>query len=222
MRRSGNSAFRAVVVASIEDATEHLKEGVITMPYKNHNPIVSAVDDNELCCPSCGSGKVRTEEIDHCFPYGEGTSAVELSSRVPLRKCQDCGEEYLDNEAEELMHEAVCLHLGVMNPREVRDIRRQCGGLSRVEFARITRLGEATVGRWERGELIQNAAYDQFLHLLTYPENLIRLQEKVNRARSKPNTASASWAAKRFRVISVTADLTEQAARFDLNMTGAA
>ncbi len=192
------------------------------MAYKDQWPMRSVENDNELICPACDSTKVETETVEHRFPYGEGNSAVELTCRVPVRKCQSCGEEYLDNEAEELMHDAACLHLGVMNPHEVRSIRRQCGGLSRAQFARITRLGEATIGRWERGELIQNAAYDQLLHLLTYPENLIRLQERLGRAERQPNAASASHVADRFRVISVTDDLAEQATTFALNTTGAA
>ena len=192
------------------------------MSYEAQDPLHSVEINDSLRCPACGGDKVVTETIEHRFPYGEGNSAVELLSRVPLRKCQDCGEEYLDSEAEDLMHEAVCLHFGVMNPQEVRDLRRRCGGLSRAEFARITRLGEATIGRWERGELIQNAAYDQLLYLLTYPENLIRLRERLDNPRSQEEEASSAVDGPRFRVISVTEDLTERATMFALNVAGAA
>ncbi len=191
------------------------------MDHEDQRPTCSVGDDNELCCPACGSDDITTETIEHRFPYGEGKSAVELSSRVPLRKCQGCEEEFLDNEAEELMHDSVCCHLGVMSPREVRAVRRQCGSLSRGEFARITRLGEATIGRWERGELIQNAAYDQLLHLLTYPENLIRLRERLGQPTAQSVEGTALPGPK-FRVISVTPDLTERADEFALNRTGAA
>jgi DNA-binding transcriptional regulator YiaG len=70
-----------------------------------------------------------------------------------------------------------------MTPAEVRAVRQKAGSLSRAEFARITRLGEATIGRWERGELIQNAANDQLLYLLTFPENVVRLRDRIE----KPN-----------------------------------
>jgi len=66
--------------------------------------------NNTLRCPSCDSNKISTEEINHCFPYGQG----ELSANVPLRKCQNCGEQYLDHEAEELMGVAIRLHLNTI------------------------------------------------------------------------------------------------------------
>ncbi len=164
------------------------------MPYRNRNSSVSGFRERDLSCPECGSERIVTETIDHRFPYGQEDSAVELSARIPVRRCEECGDEFLDDEAEDLMHEAVCRHLGVMTPSEVRAIRQQCGSLSRAEFARITRLGEATIGRWERGQLIQNAAYDQLLHLLTFPENLTRLRQRVERAEpaAAPSAAAAT------------------------------
>lgn len=192
------------------------------MPYRDGNSIVSAFRDCDLSCPECGSERIVTEAIDHRFPYGQEDSAVELSARIPVRRCKECGDEFLDDEAEDLMHEAVCRHLHVMKPSEVRTIRQQCGGLSRAEFARITRLGEATIGRWERGELIQNAAYDQLLHLLTFPENLIRLRKRVERAEPAAAPRAVVPTTQRFRALDVTAELATEATSFVLNTAGAA
>lgn len=152
------------------------------MPYENNNLIVSASSDEKLSCPECGSERITTEEIDHRFPYGQEEAAIELSARIPVRRCEECGDEFLDYKAQDLMHEAVCRHLHVMTPSEVVAIRKKHRGLSRAEFARVTRLGEATIGRWERGQLIQNAAYDQFLYLLTFPENFARLLKRIENA----------------------------------------
>lgn len=152
------------------------------MAYQDKNVVLSDVHDDALSCPDCESDRIVTEWIDRPFPYGRGDCSVELSARIPVRRCEECGDQFLDAEAEDLMHEAVCRHLGVMTPSEVRAIRRQSGGLSRAEFSRITRLGEATIGRWERGELIQNAAYDQLLYLLTFPENRVRIRERAERS----------------------------------------
>jgi putative zinc finger/helix-turn-helix YgiT family protein len=138
-------------------------------------------EDTSLSCPSCGHGTVQTTYIEHKFSYGDGDRSVELSANVPLRRCPECGVEFFDSVAEELQHEAVCRHLGVMTPAEVRAVRQKTGSLSRGEFARITRLGEATIGRWERGELIQNAANDQLLYLLTFTENLERLRDRIEK-----------------------------------------
>jgi DNA-binding transcriptional regulator YiaG len=141
-----------------------------------HNGLMPLSQHCELSCPSCGADSVETVEIEHPFTYGDGDRAVALKAVIPVRRYMKCCYEFLDAEAEERQHDAVCRHLGVMTSSEVRAIRQQCGGLSRAEFARVTRLGEATIGRWERGELIQNAANDQYLHLLRYPENVERLR----------------------------------------------
>jgi putative zinc finger/helix-turn-helix YgiT family protein len=138
-------------------------------------------EENSLSCPSCGHGPVQTTQVEHKFLYGDGDKGVELSATVPLRRCPECEVEFFDSAAESIQHEAVCRHLGVMTPAEVQALRRICGPLSRGEFARITRLGEATIGRWERGELIQNAANDQLLYLLTFPENLTRLRDRLDK-----------------------------------------
>lgn len=192
------------------------------MPYKRFNTFTPDLPSRTFACPECGGQNVHTELIDHRFSYGNGDSAVGLVARVPLRKCRDCQAEYLDSEAEDLMHEAVCRHLGVMTPAEVRSVRQQCGGLPRTEFARITGLGEATIGRWERGELIQNTANDQLLYLLTFPENVIRLRARARRT-SDANRSGGSSAGPQpqFRVLAVTAELTEQAQSFVFATTGA-
>ncbi len=166
------------------------------MPHGNSNSIASSFRDRDLCCPDCESSRIVTEVVDHRFPYGQGDAAIELFARIPIRRCEECDSEFLDDEAEDLMHEAVCRHLRVMTPSDVRAIRQQYGGLTRAEFARITRLGEATIGRWERGELVQNAAYDQLLHLLTFPENMIRLRQRLEAAEPAPG-ARATVATRR-------------------------
>ena len=50
-----------------------------------------------------------------------------------------------------IRHEAVCRHLGVLAPGEIRALRRE-HGMSRAAFARLTGFGEATLaaGNGER------------------------------------------------------------------------
>jgi transcriptional regulator with XRE-family HTH domain len=50
--------------------------------------------------------------------------------------------------------------------------------LTQAEFAEVTKLGEATLSRWERGIVIQNQAYDNYLYLLGYEENLQKIRER--------------------------------------------
>ena len=60
-----------------------------------------------LECPQCGTSEVRTSQHRHTFTYGSEESAVELTVDVPVRRCVSCGFEYLDEEAEQLKHEAI-------------------------------------------------------------------------------------------------------------------
>ena len=112
--------------------------------------LAPVLEGDSLSCPSCGHGPVQTTLIEHKFPYGDGQRAVELSATLPLRRCLECGIEFFDSLAEDLQHEAVCRHLGVVTPSEVRAVR-------------------------------QNAANDQLLYLLTFPENLVRLRDRIEK-----------------------------------------
>jgi transcriptional regulator with XRE-family HTH domain len=123
----------------------------------------------------CAQSNVRTALEDHQFTYGEGPGGVELTVRVPVRTCDDCGFQFLDEVGEAAKHDAVCRHLGIMTPAEILSIRKRYA-LSRAEFARLTKIGEASLGRWENALLMQNAALDNFLYLLTFMENIERLQ----------------------------------------------
>jgi putative zinc finger/helix-turn-helix YgiT family protein len=126
-------------------------------------------------CVACGSTNVTTAIVDDEIEYGSGSSPARLHVAIPVHKCEACETEYTDEAAEDIRHEAVCRHLGVLNPREILAIRKGLG-LSRQRFAELTRLGVATLARWESGEVIQNAALDAYLRLLARPENFSLLE----------------------------------------------
>ena len=136
-------------------------------------------------CPQCSRRTVQTRIEEDRFKYGTGDSAVDLTAAIPVRKCASCGFEFTDWEAEDLRHEAVCRHLGVMVPKQVLGIRLMYD-LSRSEFAAITKFGETSLSRWETGAVIQNLANDQLLYLLQFPENLQRLRERVTQGEAHP------------------------------------
>lgn len=151
-------------------------------------------------CPSCNSGNVQTSSVHTTFPYGQGDSAVSLAVKLQAFKCLDCGLEYVDDSAEELKHEAVCRHLGLFTPAEIESIRNAIG-MTRAKFAQLTKIGEATLGRWERGALIQNASNDQFLYLLTFPDNVVRLlnRQPPQNTERLPVTSSLEAVQSKFR-----------------------
>ena len=126
-------------------------------------------------CDLCGATSLRVELVRDPFIYGVGEEAVELSADVRVHTCSDCGESYTGPDAEVAYHEAVCRHLGILTPAEIRAMRTGYG-FSRDEFARLTGFGKATVGRWERGEVTQNRSADRYLRLLHDPEIMRRLR----------------------------------------------
>lgn len=171
-------------------------------------------------CPECGSLAVRTEFQKQRFPYGEGKDAVELEALLPVRRCSECGFEYLDDAAEEIRHEVVCKHLGVLTPAEIRRLREEYG-FSRAEFSRLTHLGEATLNRWESGTLVQNSAYDQFLRLLRFPENVRRLKQGAYSHGNPDSEVRSSILSYRFRFLKVESGLREEQKTFRLHKRAA-
>lgn len=127
-------------------------------------------------CPQCGEGSVTTQLIHDSFEYGTGESSVTLQVDLPVRKCLSCGLQYIDHEGEQIRHEAVCRHLGLLSPAEISRIR-EVYGMSRAAFSDLTGLGEATLSRWENGGVIQNLANDRYLRLLSLPGVIASLKE---------------------------------------------
>jgi DNA-binding transcriptional regulator YiaG len=153
-------------------------------------------------CPNCGAIGVRTRFASDKFKYGVGSDAVDLETRIPFRRCPACEFEYTDAQAEDLRHDAICRHLKRMIPVEIAGIRKRYH-LRRDEFAAKTSLGEASLARWESGQLIQNAAYDNYLYLLTFQENMKRLEERrmeqYNKNSGKARKSQKNGSRKRWR-----------------------
>lgn len=169
-------------------------------------------DREKVACGFCGSSNVTTRLEEEQFIYGEGDGAVRLAATIPVHKCGSCDAEFTDYAAEDIRHEAVCRHLGLLTPADIQNLRVR-HGLSRSEFAKLTRLGEATVARWERGSLIQNAAYDQLLRLLQYDDNLERLR------RASADESAAPVPIGQFRFLTVDQARLNEQAEFRLRRT---
>ena len=161
-------------------------------------------------CFDCDSPVGKTW-LDHTFTYGIGADAAELTVHLPVHVCAACGLEFLDGEAETLKHEAICAHLGVLTPDDIREIRKKYG-MSRAAFAKVTGLGEATLNRWENALLIQSAANDRYLRLLKDAANMRTLR----RLTAEPTTPSSATSAGRFRRIKVSPEYLQQQSGFAL------
>ena len=133
----------------------------------------------KLACPLCGDTGITTTWKPDVYNYGTGESMVELTVDVPVRQCEACDFEYLDDEAERLRHGAICRHLGVLSPDEIRHIRKGLG-MTRAKFAQVTGFGEASLNRWENGLTIQTHANDRYLRLLAaHPGNIQYIEKFV-------------------------------------------
>ncbi len=128
-------------------------------------------------CPSCTGRHVASSWADEEFTFGADEAQAQLHARILIYNCPDCGFSYTTDQAEVARHEAVCRHLQLLMPREILAIREGYG-LTRSDFAAITRIGAASLQRWEKGQLLQNAANDSLLFLLRNPQNLAALERR--------------------------------------------
>ncbi len=159
------------------------------MPKQGSEPITEV-------CPNCEGTEFSVERREQKFLYGREGEASELTAEVPVHQCKSCGFEFTGEEAEEARHEAVCRYLRVMTPREILALRKKYE-MTRTEFGELSRLGTASLARWETGVLIQNGANDQLLYLLQFEENVALLNDRDALAGGVPCGSAEAHAAGR-------------------------
>ncbi len=182
-------------------------------------------EEKARLCPVCESANVKFAFEAQNFLYGVGENEVVLTADVHVGTCAEGGFQFTGETAERARHEAVCRHHKVITPNEIRTCRESYG-LSRTAFAALTRLGSASLARWETGQLIQNAANDSLLFLMNFPENLARLKHRFSpdadkqMARAKEIQCANDPAAPKFQTFkNVSSELAKRAASFELNPT---
>lgn len=172
-----------------------------------------------VSCPHC-EGVVETIMHKEVFQYGAGKYAVDIDVVLPVRRCASCDIEFLDHAAERVKQEALCRHFGVLTPWEIRDIRRGFG-LSRAAFSELTGLGEATLGRWEAGALVQTLANDRYLRLLAAPGGIDRLRVVLRLTDHDRNGRKPRRAERRFRCLDDTEEIKAKGRMFRLHKEAA-
>lgn len=184
----------------------------------------SKIELDEGClegrCVACGSSEITSAMVEETLEYGVGQSPAQIRVSIPVLRCTTCGAEYGGSKSEEIRHEAICRHLGVLTPKEILSIRSQ-RGLSRQKFAELTRLGVATLARWESGEIIQNAAMDAYLRLIARPEifQLLDSNSLCDNSRTLGADSGSSLHPVRFPTLASRGDiaiLSRRASRFSL------
>jgi putative zinc finger/helix-turn-helix YgiT family protein len=154
------------------------------------------IKTNEVCL-ECGSSRLTEQIKEQQFPFGPPAAQTTLTAAMPVFTCQDCGYEFFDERGESARHDAVCRHLGVQTPDEIR-AARDITGLGRAEFCEIGGFGIASLQRWESGQVIPNASSDRLIYLLQYDDNINRLkarnyagkEQPIGTATSGPHTES--------------------------------
>ena len=145
----------------------------------------------QRACPQCDENLVVSSFVEQDYVYGAGDSAIKLKVEIPVHSCNQCELTFTDWEAEEIKHDALCRHFGVLNPNEIRQLRKK-HKMTRTAFAQFTGLGEATLSRWEKGVNIQSVSHDRYLRLLNNDEIMSKLRQIVSRVEAsdqeKPDT----------------------------------
>lgn len=129
-------------------------------------------------CPQCGAKGVSTTIQEEDYIYGTGESEVKLRIEIPVHACKQCEMQFTDWVASEIQHNALCQHFGVLNPAQIKQLRKK-HGMSRKAFAELTGLDEAYLKKLENGINIQNTAHDRLLRLVDDPVILNRLKQIV-------------------------------------------
>jgi DNA-binding transcriptional regulator YiaG len=127
-------------------------------------------------CPDCrhsGDGALVRQRINHRWEEGVDEKR-QYSAEIDVIACTKCGAQVIDEYARLQQHEVWCKDNGLLGPRAIRDLRRGLA-LTQEDFAKLLRLGPASVRRWERGITVQNASLDSFMRLLKRPENVADL-----------------------------------------------
>lgn len=129
------------------------------------------------CC-ECDERNVVKSDEPRTFTYGTGDDKADITVTVPLYTCKDCGCKFYDHEATEIEHNAVCKHLGMLNPAEIKQLRTS-NSLSILEFARTLSVSSLEVEKWERGALIQKKEQDQLMRLIKSTDIFGRLFKRI-------------------------------------------
>jgi putative zinc finger/helix-turn-helix YgiT family protein len=122
-------------------------------------------------CPICGEAAMRISSEPVPVEFREGTFLVEGFEHD---HCDACGEDGIDaSQIEAMQHAAIALarsELGRLTSNDIHDLRHSLG-LTQSQLEAQLGVGRGTVGRWERGDVLQSHMADNFMRLLwAHPE----------------------------------------------------
>jgi len=128
-------------------------------------------------CPICE----RIVELEHVEKEESFDIRGEIITvGVDFFNCMECNGEFEDPKSEnDPIEDAYNIYRnrnGLMQPDEIRDLRRHYG-LTQTELSKLLGWGGATLSRYENGAL-QDQAHDNLLQLIKNPQSMLRLINK--------------------------------------------
>ena len=128
-------------------------------------------------CPVCGAQRaLRWTDEPLLEQFREGTFEV---PGFRYERCAACGETLLSaDQLEDVERAAVAsarADLGRLTSDEIHQLRHDLG-LTQAQLESELGVGAGTVGRWERGTILQGATADRLMRILwAHPELLSEL-----------------------------------------------
>jgi DNA-binding transcriptional regulator YiaG len=128
-------------------------------------------------CFFCGSNQVHARKVMDRVQFETifGMAAKEV--HLPALVCAACGQAVIGEEGQELRDQIIAKERRERIAAEILQIRGSTA-LTRNEWLALTRIGDASLSRWENASLEPNAAYANYLFLLSYRDNLHRLKSR--------------------------------------------
>lgn len=120
---------------------------------------------NNTYCVMCGLNTIADTTIEKTtsIKYEGKLYEISVSDLIVLR-CGECGEIYLDNRADRQISRALRLHLGLLQPEDIREKRIKYE-LTQAQLAEHLNTCSESLSRWENGHIIQSRANDKHLRL---------------------------------------------------------
>jgi putative zinc finger/helix-turn-helix YgiT family protein len=130
-----------------------------------------------ITCPACRGHIVSTSIENDQFVFRSGGVDYPVTVEIPVHACSSCGESFVSEIGEIARHAAICRAMRRLTPQEIYALRHERLALSRKNFAALSGIGEASLARWESGELIQSESNDNLLRLLAFQDNVQALRD---------------------------------------------
>ncbi|SRR5579883_412376 len=140
-------------------------------------------------CGNCLKDEVYLEAIPYTLDIKHDGQLYHLEiPALQLPKCRSCGELVFSNSVDDQILQALRAHLRLLTPDQIRN-GKEALGLKSAEFADKLGIAAETFEQWEKGDLIQSRAMDNFLRVFfTIPQ----VREILRGTEQGPNLESVT------------------------------